>query len=136
MSALEAYFERLSFFSPMLDLYQSQILDRSQNPRFRGELEHFTHQAEGANLSCGDEISWQLLINDNKIITIKYQSRACTICTASADMLAEELENKPLSEVKNWTTEKVTELLGIPLSPVRLKCALLPLEALKSITPS
>jgi nitrogen fixation NifU-like protein len=115
----------------MLDIYQAQILDRSKNPRFKGTVEGATHKAEGANLSCGDEVSWQLKINDEKITTIRHYGRSCAVCTASADLLAEELENKSVEEIQQWNSERIQELLGIPLSPIRLKCALLPLETLK-----
>jgi nitrogen fixation NifU-like protein len=117
----------------MIDLYQAQILDRSKEPRFRGSLDHKTHSAEGANLSCGDEIVWEAEVRDGIMTTLRHNGRACSICTASADLLAESLTGKPLSEVQSWTTENVTEALGIPLSPTRLKCALLPLEALKNL---
>lgn len=120
----------------MSDLYQSQILDRARHPHYQGEVADATHFAEGANLSCGDELTWQARVENDIIITIHHQTRACAVCTASADLLAEQLENKPLNDIQNWTTEKVQELLGIPLSPIRLKCALLPLEALKQLKTS
>jgi nitrogen fixation protein NifU and related proteins len=115
-------------------LYQAQILDRSQHPQFGGEVADATHRSEGANLSCGDEVSWTAQIADDKIITkLRHQTRACAVCAASADLLAEQLQGKPLPEISRWNTERVQEMLGIPLSPVRLKCALLPLEALKEL---
>jgi nitrogen fixation protein NifU and related proteins len=116
------------------NLYQAQILDRSKHPRFGGVIEQPTHQSEGANLSCGDEIAWTACIaDDNKITELKHKTRACAVCAASADLLAEELQGKSPQEIQDWNTERVTEMLGIPLSPVRLKCALLPLEALKEL---
>lgn len=118
----------------MLELYQQQILDRSRNPRFSGHVEGATHHAEGANLSCGDEITWHAQVDGGVVHELRHQCRACAVCTASADLLAETLQGKSLSEVQSWTAEQVTELLGIPLSPIRMKCALLPLEALKALT--
>jgi nitrogen fixation NifU-like protein len=117
----------------MNELYQAQILDRSKEPRYRGVLDNPTHRAEGANLSCGDEISWEALVSDGKLTQLKHHGRACAICTASADLLAEIFEGKQLSEIQTYTTEQVQEMIGIPLSPIRLKCALLPLEALKNL---
>jgi len=115
----------------MHDLYQQQILERSSHPLFAGELEGATHTAEGANLSCGDEIRWQAVIEDGKVTKLRHTCRACAICTASADLLAEQFQGTSTDEITRWTPEKVTELLGIQFSPARLKCALLPFETLK-----
>lgn len=115
----------------MHDMYQQQILERSAHPQFAGPVDGATHSAEGANLSCGDEIRWELKIEEGSIQEIRHQCRACAVCTASADLLAEQLTGKPTQELESWSKESITEMLGIPLSPVRLKCALLPLESLK-----
>ncbi|HSI20120.1 MAG TPA: iron-sulfur cluster assembly scaffold protein [Verrucomicrobiae bacterium] len=120
----------------MLNVFQQQIIDRSQNPLFKGAVDGATHTAEGANLSCGDELTWQIRVANGIITEIRHQTRACSVCAASADLLAEELQGKPFSTCQDWTTDQVAELLGIPLSPIRLKCALLPLEALKTAQPS
>jgi nitrogen fixation NifU-like protein len=117
----------------MHEMYQAQIIERSQHPLFGGALSHPTHTAEGANLSCGDEVRWQTEIENNTITALRHQSRACAICTASADLLAEHLQGKPLTEIKNTTAEDVQNLIGIPLSPIRLSCALLPIETLKTL---
>ena len=117
----------------MLDIYQQQIIDRSQHPQFRGVVANATHTATGANLSCGDEIRFEARIEAGSIQEIKHQGRACAVCTASADLLAEHLTDKPLSVIQETKKEGIPAMLGIPLSPVRLKCALLPLETLKSL---
>ena len=115
----------------MFDLYREQILDRSQNPRFAGKLEGATHQADGENSSCGDEVHFELIVHDGVMTEVRHTVRACAVCSAAADILAEELQGKPVSALNSLGSEQVTELLGIPLSPIRLKCALLPLETVK-----
>ena len=115
----------------MFDLYREQILERSKQPHFGGHVDSFTHQADGENRSCGDEIHIELAVHDGVMTEIRHTTRACAICAASADLLAESLQGKRTSELELWTPEKVVELLGIPLSPIRLKCALLPLETIK-----
>jgi len=116
----------------MFDIYREQIMDRSQNPRFAGHLENATHSADGENRSCGDEIHIELQVIDGTIARLNHTTRACAVCTATADLLAEELQGKPLSEIETWDVQKITNLLGIPLSPVRLKCALLPIETVRA----
>ena len=115
----------------MFDLYREQILDRSQNPQFAGNLEGATHKADGENRSCGDEVHIEITVQDGCFSAIRHVTRACAVCSASTDILAEELQGKPVSDLRFYDTERITELLGIPLSPVRLKCALLPLETVK-----
>lgn len=117
----------------MSNLYQQQIIERAKHPLFSGETTAETHHAVGINLSCGDEIQWSVAIEHDTFVVMRHTCRACAICGASADLLAEALTGKSVGEVQTWNTEKVMELLGIPLSPIRLKCALLPLEALKDL---
>ena len=47
-------------------------------------------------------------------------------------MMTEEIIGKSLEELHGWTKDDILELLGIEIGPVRLKCALLPLKALKA----
>lgn len=114
----------------MLDLYQQQIIDRYKHPQFAGPLAGATHTAEGANLSCGDEIRLELIMDGDIVQQIRHTSRACAVCSASADLLAEALINQKIGAVE---PEAHLETLHIPLSPIRRKCALLPLETLKNL---
>lgn len=114
-------------------LYRANILDHYEHPRNYGDIAGATHRAEGANLSCGDELVITAKIKDGQIESIGFTARACAVCTASTSMLLEDLAGKPVSAIKEITKETVTDNLGIPLSPVRLKCALLPAETLKNL---
>lgn len=118
------------------ELYQEQILDRYHQPRHRGSLEHATWRLEGANRTCGDELVMHVQRSGDSIKVIKFESRACAICTASADLLIDQLIGQPLATIDQMTAADIQQMLGLPLSPIRLKCALLPLETLKSYKPS
>ena len=115
----------------MLSLAEQEIFDRYKHPRFAGEISAADILASGSNQSCGDEVSFTVRLEGETITKICHKTVGCAICTASADMLAEHLEGKPRSDILQINSDQVTEWIGIPLSPVRLKCALLPLEALK-----
>lgn len=115
----------------MFDLYQEQIIDRSKRPRFAGRAEEATLTAEGANSFCGDEVRLTARVENDIVKELRHETRACAVCAASADLLAEMAAGQRLLEIKALTPEDITEMLGIPLSPTRLKCALLPLETLK-----
>jgi nitrogen fixation NifU-like protein len=120
----------------MLSLEQQLIIERYKQPLFAGSVSAYTHSSSGTNASCGDEIAWQARVEGDVITELKHQTRACAVCTASADMLAEMFSGKPLETVQHHTNDEQAESLGIPLSPVRRKCAVLPLEALKNLSPN
>ncbi len=121
----------------MDNLYRENILDHYKNPRNYGKMNKADIENEKKNISCGDLIVMQIKYrrkkrdNKGKIIEkIMFYGQGCAISTASASMLTERVKGKSLEEAKGIKTKDIIEMLKIPLSPLRLKCALLPLEAL------
>ncbi len=116
----------------MDDLYRENILDHYRRPRFKGKLEPHTHRHHEHNPVCGDDLQIDLLVNDDGIVEkAAFSGHGCAISQASASMLMERIQGKPLEEVKKISKEDILEDLGIPIGPVRLKCALLSLKTLK-----
>ena len=114
------------------NFYREQILDHYKSPRNRGELDPHDATAEGQNPLCGDEITVDLrLTDDERIEAVRFRGQGCAISQAAMSMLSEEIEGKPAAEVAALGREDIVELLGIQLSPVRLKCALLGLGVVK-----
>ena len=117
----------------MDDFYRELIIDRYQNPHYKGELDPHDISFEDSNPLCGDEIRIDLRVNGNdEIVEAAFSGRGCAISQASADLLLEHIQGKTLNEVKDLSKEDILELLGIELGPVRLKCALLSLKVLKA----
>ncbi len=117
----------------MDDFYRELIIDRYQNPHYKGELDPHDISFEDSNPLCGDEIRIDVRLNgDERVVEAKFSGRGCAISQASADLLLEHIQGKSLDEVKALTKEDVLDLLGIELGPVRLKCALLSLKVLKA----
>lgn len=117
----------------MDDLYRELIIDRYQNPLYRGELEPNDITFEDDNPLCGDHVRIDIRLDENeRVKEAAFSGRGCAISQASADLLIEEIIGKPLDDVKEMTKEDVLDLLGIQLGPVRLKCALLSLKVLKA----
>jgi nitrogen fixation NifU-like protein len=117
----------------MDDFYRELIIDRYQNPQFRGELNPHDISFEDSNPLCGDELRIDLRVDkDDNILEAAFSGRGCAISLASADLLLEHIQGKSLSEVKDLSKEDILDLLGIELGPVRLKCALLSLKVLKA----
>ena len=117
----------------MDDFYREVIIDRYQNPQYKGELDPHDITFEDSNPLCGDELRIDVVLNgDERIQDAKFSGRGCAISLASADLLLESIQGKTLDEVKQLGKEDILELLGIELGPVRLKCALLSLKVLKA----
>jgi len=117
----------------MDDFYREIIIDRYQNPHFRGELDPHDISFEDSNPLCGDELRIDVVLNgDQRVTNARFSGRGCAISLASADLLLESIQGKTLEEIKQLTKEDVLDLLGIELGPVRLKCALLSLKVLKA----
>jgi nitrogen fixation NifU-like protein len=115
------------------DLYREVILDHYKNPRGHGVIEGADAQAEGLNPLCGDEVSIyvQFAADGETVDEVKFSGRGCAISQASTSMLMEMAKGRTATEIAELPKEELLEEVGIPLTPVRLKCALLGLGVLK-----
>ena len=115
------------------DLYREVILDHYKNPRGHGVIEDADAQAEGMNPLCGDEVSIYVEFADDgeTIDDVKFSGRGCAISQASTSMLMEMVKGRKAQEIAELPKETLLEEIGIPLTPIRLKCALLGLGVLK-----
>ena len=117
----------------MDDLYREVILDHYKNPRYKGQLPDHDLTFEDENPLCGDFLHVDLKTDGQGIIIdAKFDGHGCAISMASADMLLESLIGKTIEDAKQLTKQDILDLLGIELSPVRLKCALLSLKVTKA----
>jgi len=109
------------------DMYRQQILDHYKNPRNYGDIENpdFTHVGE--NPSCGDTIQMDVALGDDEktIEAVRFTGDGCAISMAAASMLSEELHGMTTTELDELDTDDITELLGVDISPMRIKCAVL-----------
>jgi nitrogen fixation protein NifU and related proteins len=114
-------------------LYREVILDHYKNPRGHGTIEDADVSAEGQNPLCGDEVSIYVSFEPGSDIIdeVKFSGRGCAISQAATSMLMEMVEGRSAAEVASLTKDDLLEELGIPLTPVRLKCAILGLTTLK-----
>jgi nitrogen fixation NifU-like protein len=115
----------------MDDFYRENILDHYKNPRNAGHLDHPTTTADGVNPLCGDELSVELEIEGDTVQDVRFNGRGCAISQAAASMISDVVKGKTVTEVRALGSEDVLEELGIPLSPIRLKCALLSVNVLR-----
>ncbi len=116
----------------MDELFRENILEHYKHPRCHGTLDDATVTFEDANPLCGDRIRMDFRIEDGVLQEVRFSGQGCSISQAAASMLCEQVQGKPLEEIKKLGREDVLEMLGIELGPVRLKCALLALKTLKA----
>ncbi len=114
-------------------MYREVILDHYKNPRSHGVLEDPDAHAEGQNPLCGDEVAIFVRFGDDgdTIDDVTFEGRGCAISQASTSMLMEMVKGRKASEVAALPKDELLEEIGIPLTPVRLKCAILGLGVLK-----
>jgi nitrogen fixation NifU-like protein len=114
-------------------LYREVILDHYKNPRGHGLIEDADAEAEGQNPLCGDEVSIYVAFADDgdTIDDVKFSGRGCAISQAATSMLTEMVKGRSATEVARLPRDELLDEIGIPLTPVRLKCALLGLSTLK-----
>ena len=114
-------------------LYREVILDHYKNPRGHGLLEDADAQAEGLNPLCGDEVtvSLRFAADGETIEEVGFEGRGCAISQAATSMLTELVRGRKAAEVAELPKEELLEEIGIPLTPVRLKCAILGLGVMK-----
>lgn len=116
----------------MDDLYRENIIDHFRHPRHKGHLDAPDVHFHDVNPFCGDEITIELKLDGDRVQEAAFDGKGCAISQASASMLVEEIQGKTLEEVKALDKDDILELLGIPIGPVRMKCALLSLKVLKA----
>ena len=114
-------------------MYREVILDHYKNPRGHGEMEDADASAEGMNPLCGDEVSIFVRFGEDgeTIDEVRFSGRGCAISQAATSMLTEMAAGRTATEIAELPKEELLEEVGIPLTPVRLKCALLGLGTLK-----
>lgn len=127
----------------LMELYQQVILDHSRNPRNFRTLENATHDAEGFNPLCGDQVHIFLHIENDTIEDVSFQGSGCAICTASASIMTQNLKGQNLGQANQvfqgfhslLTSDDQTDVqdmgklsvfAGVRKYPIRVKCATLP----------
>jgi nitrogen fixation protein NifU and related proteins len=117
----------------MDDLYRDYILEHYRRPHNFGVVEDPSATYEGANPLCGDRITMQLRVNDGVVEQVGFTGRGCAISQASASLLTDEVRGKPVADVAAIGAGDLLDLLGIEISPARLKCAMLSFDSLQHL---
>jgi nitrogen fixation protein NifU and related proteins len=114
-----------------MEMYTENILDHYENPRNFGHLPAPEARAHDANPLCGDAFDIELKFVKDKVSEVAFSGHGCAISTASASMLTEKIIGMSIKDIERLESKDVLEMLGIELSHVRIKCAMLPLKVIK-----
>jgi nitrogen fixation protein NifU and related proteins len=113
------------------DLYREEVLDHCRNPRNHGTIEHAEAHAHGMNPLCGDAVSIDVAFDRDSISDINFSGRGCAISQAATSMLTELVIGKTVEEAPALDKDDLLAEIPIPLTPPRLKCAILGLTTVK-----
>lgn len=117
-------------------LYREEILDHYYSSPYRGRLERVDHACDLDNPFCGDQIHVELAVDGDRIKDVRFDGKGCVISQAATSLLAERLEGATVEEALGLGPADVVKLLGMPLTPTRMKCGLLGWKAIRqALTP-
>ena len=118
----------------MDELYSDIILHHYRHPHNNGTLKNPTVRVREYNPLCGDVIMMDAMVGREGIIKrVKFSGEGCAISQASASLLTDTMIGMPIKKIQQMSADDIQRLLHIPISPGRMKCALLPLSAAKRI---
>lgn len=133
-------------------MYQEVILDHYKSPRGKGLQNPFGGEAHHVNPTCGDEITVRVQLSDDGLTLkkVSYDSTGCSISQASASILFEQVDGKPITDFNKVSDEFLAmmqgkgsyqpnedllgdgvSMIGVAQYPARIKCALLSWMATK-----
>ena len=119
-----------------MDIYREIILDHYKHPRHFGHLSKPDAKNEEQNVSCGDRIVMEVLFSkrhNDVVRDIRFSGEGCAISIASASLLTEKVVSMSTKEIFTLGANDILAMLGTALTPTRVKCAVLPLEALHKV---
>lgn len=113
-------------------IYRQQMIELYKNPLNKGEIENPTFTHEEDNPLCGDIVQIDVQLGDDgRVAAVKWSGDGCAVSQVSASLLTEEIQGMTLEQIEALDQDVILDLLGIPLSMGRMKCAMLSLRVLQ-----
>ena len=116
----------------MDDLYSEMIVDHYKNPRNFSEMKDADLVGKGANASCGDMVEF-FIKGEGKVDEVSFRGIGCALSTAASSMLTEKIKGMSFNDLRNMNYKDLEDLMGIEISPTRMKCVELPLKTVKKL---
>lgn len=122
------------------ELYRQQVIELWRNPTNYGSIKGADSTAREINPLCGDEVQFFLKLQkplpkkkESAVIEkAAFTGNGCAISKASCSLVAQEVQGMTVGQVLKLSPSRVNQILGVPLSPAREKCAYLSLRAVKA----
>ena len=114
-----------------VNIYQERLMEHYKNPKNKKKIENPDFSSGQQNPSCGDRILIEGKLKNGKVIDIGFNGSGCVVSQASASMLLQKSVGKTVVEILKLDKNDILKMIGIPLGPNRIKCALLSLQALQ-----
>lgn len=118
--------------APERPLYSRVILEHYRAPRNFGALPSPDAAHEDVNPLCGDRIRIELRLRDGVVEAVRFRGDACAISVASASLLTEMVQGRPVAEAASVGTAALLAALEAEIRPTRMACVRLPLEILRA----
>lgn len=115
-----------------MDIYAANIMDHYKRPRNYGALEGADAHRHEPNTTCGDEVTVDVKLENEKLVEIGFVGEGCAISQAGASIVFEELIGMSIEEVLELKKNDAADMLGVPLTARRSKCAVLGLLAVQN----
>lgn len=119
-------------------LVRELLEEHYRTPHNRGELADPDVAGEARNPACvgpgherGDHIRLEAAVDDGTVTDVAFDGEGCTLATAAASMLTDEMRGASTDDVASWDDETIRETVGVDLPPARLQCAELALVAFR-----
>ena len=126
-------------------MINKEIIKLASNTSNVGLKNKYSHKISLKNSTCGDKITLELVIDKEKICSMKYETVSCIYCEASASLLSRKIKNIKLVDIKNdfVTLKKVSLKKNVKIPKKlsdfkkllnrdnfnRFKCIFLPIDA-------
>lgn len=119
-------------------LYREEVLDHYRSSAHRGRLDPADATGAADSPLCGDRVRVWLTLTPAqtaegpaRVGRVGFEGDGCALSQASASMLAERVEGLTVDEARAFTADDMLALLGVWLTPARVRCALLGWHALR-----
>ncbi len=109
------------------------LLEHYESDTYRGRLEAPTVSFQMLNRTCGDSVTLDLELKNNRIEQAKFEAQGCVISQAAASILCETITGMELTSLNLFDASQMLKTIRITLSPRRMRCGLLAWEALQKI---
>ena len=82
-------------------MINKDIIKLASNTENVGLKDKYSHRVSLKNSICGDKITLEIILNGNKVKSMKYETESCIYCEASASLLSHKIINLNIQEIRN-----------------------------------